>query len=104
LPFDAPQFLAIGAWPIMMGISMWLQMRLNPQPTDDIQKALFSWMPLMFTFILAPFAAGLVIYWTWNNTLTIIQQSYIMHKAGAKIELWDNIKGSLSWLKNLTGQ
>ena len=102
LPFDAPQFMIIGAWPIMMGISMWFQMRLNPQPTDEIQKAVFGWMPLIFTFILAPFAAGLVIYWTWNNALTIAQQSYIMHRAGAKIELWDNIKDSLSWLKKDT--
>ena len=99
LPFDAPQFLVVGAWPIMMGITMWLQMRLNPQPTDDIQKMLFAWMPLVFTFILAPFASGLVIYWTWNNILTIIQQSFIMHRAGAKIELWDNIKEAFSWLK-----
>ena len=99
MPFDVPQFLVIGAWPIMMGISMWLQMQLNPQPTDEIQKMLFAWMPLMFVFILAPFAAGLVIYWTWNNTLTIAQQSFIMHRAGAKIELFDNIKSSLSWLK-----
>jgi len=103
LPFDSPQFLMIGAWPIMMGISMWLQMRLNPQPTEEIQRVMFAWMPLMFTFILAPFAAGLVIYWTWNNVLTIAQQSYIMHRAGAKIELWDNIKDSLSWLKKDTG-
>ena len=69
LPFDAPSFLVIGAWPIMMGLSMWVQMRLNPQPADEIQKALFAWMPLMFTFILAPFAAGLVIYWTLDLML-----------------------------------
>lgn len=102
LPFTPPDFLTLGIWPILMGISMWMQMRLNPQPTDEIQKAMFAWMPLVFTFILAPFAAGLVIYWTWNNVLTIVQQSYIMHSQGAKIELWDNIKDSFSWLKKET--
>ena len=99
LPFDPPQFLVVGAWPIMMGISMWVQMRLNPTPTDELQKTLFAWMPVVFTFILAPFAAGLVIYWTWNNLLTIAQQSMIMRSQGVKIELWDNIKANLPWSK-----
>ena len=99
LPFEAPQFLAVGAWPIMMGISMWVQMRLNPTPTDELQKTLFAWMPVVFTFILAPFAAGLVIYWTWNNLLTIAQQSMIMRSQGVKIDLWENIKTSLPWSK-----
>ena len=76
-----------------MGVTMFLQMQMNPAPPDPIQASLFRWMPLMFTFMLASFPAGLVIYWTWNNTLSILQQSLIMRKNGVKVELWDNIKG-----------
>ena len=86
------QFLHLGFWPIVMGITMWFQMKLNPAPPDPTQKMIFDWMPLIFTFMLASFSAGLVIYWAWNNTLSVLQQSFIMHKNGAKIELWDNIK------------
>ena len=85
-------FLVLGIWPIIMGITMWFQMKLNPAPPDPTQKMIFDWMPLIFTFMLASFPAGLVIYWAWNNTLSVLQQSVIMHKHGAKIELWDNIK------------
>jgi YidC/Oxa1 family membrane protein insertase len=85
-------FLMLGIWPIIMGITMWAQMKLNPAPPDPTQKMIFDWMPLIFTFMLASFSAGLVIYWAWNNTLSVAQQSYIMHKHGAKIELWDNVK------------
>jgi YidC/Oxa1 family membrane protein insertase len=72
-----PQFLSIGIWPILMGISMAVQMRLNPPPPDPIQAKIFQWMPVFFTFLLAGFPAGLVIYWTWNNTLSIAQQWWI---------------------------
>ncbi len=85
-------FLMLGVWPIIMGITMWLQMKLNPAPPDPTQKMIFDWMPLIFTFMLASFSAGLVIYWAWNNTLSVIQQSIIMRRHGAKIELWDNVK------------
>ena len=85
-------FLMIGVWPIVMGITMWFQMKLNPAPPDPTQKMIFDWMPLIFTFMLASFSAGLVIYWACNNLLSVTQQSYIMRKHGAKIELWDNIK------------
>ena len=85
-------FFMIGVWPIVMGITMWFQMKLNPAPPDPTQKMIFDWMPLIFTFMLASFSAGLVIYWAWNNLLSVMQQSYIMHKHGAKIELWDNLK------------
>ncbi|TDQ82300.1 protein translocase subunit yidC [Dongia mobilis] len=73
-------FLSIGVWPLVMGFTMWAQMRLNPTPPDPIQARLFAIMPFMFTFMLAPFAAGLVIYWAWNNTLSIAQQKFIMWK------------------------
>jgi YidC/Oxa1 family membrane protein insertase len=84
-------FLALGIWPLIMGVSMFFQMKMNPEPTDPVQKQMFSWMPVIFTFMLGTFPAGLVIYWTWNNTLTVLQQYYIMSKAGVKVELWDNL-------------
>ncbi len=84
-------FLNVGAWPVMMGLIMFIQMRLNPTPTDPTQAKLFTWMPLFFTFILAPFPAGLVIYWTWNNLLSVIQQGYIMQSQGVEIALWENL-------------
>lgn len=93
LPYDVPHFLMIGVWPIVMGITMFLQMRMNPTPPDPTQAMIFTWMPLVFTFMLASFPAGLVIYWAWNNTLSISQQALIMKRHGAKIELFDNIKG-----------
>jgi YidC/Oxa1 family membrane protein insertase len=92
-------FLVLGAWPLIMGITMWAQMKLNPAPPDPAQQMVFAWMPLIFTFMLANFSAGLVIYWAWNNSLSVAQQSIIMKKHGAKIELWSNIKGL--WPRNL---
>ena len=86
------QFLHLGVWPLIMGVTMWVQMKLNPAPPDPTQKMIFDWMPIVFTFMLASFSAGLVIYWAWNNLLSVIQQSVIMRKNGAKIELFDNIK------------
>ena len=85
-------YLMLGFWPLIMGVTMWFQMKLNPAPPDPTQKMIFDWMPVIFTFMLASFSAGLVIYWAWNNTLSVLQQSVIMKKNGAKIELWDNIK------------
>lgn len=98
LPFDPTvvpligAFLALGVWPILMGITMFVQMKLNPTPTDPTQAMIFTWMPVVFTFLLATFPAGLVIYWTWNNFLSVLQQSIIMKRHGVKIELWDNIR------------
>ena len=84
-------FLHLGIWPLIMGVSMFFQMKMNPEPADPVQKTMFSWMPVIFTFMLGTFPAGLVIYWTWNNTLTVLQQYYIMSKAGVKVELWGNL-------------
>ena len=92
LPFAVPAMLLLGVWPILMGITMFVQMKLNPEPTDPVQKMVFTWMPVFFTFLLGSFPAGLVIYCTWNNFLSILQQAYIMKKFGTKIELWDNLK------------
>ncbi|WP_274630734.1 membrane protein insertase YidC [Arvimicrobium flavum] len=93
LPFAVPAFLLIGVWPLIMGVTMFLQMRMNPTPPDPTQAMIFNWMPVIFTFMLASFPAGLVIYWAWNNLLSIIQQGVIMKRQGAKIELWDNLAG-----------
>ncbi|MDR6430315.1 membrane protein insertase YidC [Brucella pseudogrignonensis] len=92
LPYAVPAFLMIGVWPIIMGITMFLQMRMNPTPPDPTQAMIFTWMPIIFTFMLASFPAGLVIYWAWNNTLSILQQGFIMKRQGVKIELFDNLK------------
>jgi len=89
-------YLMLGIWPIIMGITMWFQMKLNPAPPDPTQKMIFDWMPLIFTFMLASFPAGLVIYWAWNNLLSVIQQSYIMRRNGVKVELFDNLKSTFA--------
>ncbi|KAJ0335330.1 hypothetical protein COL154_014428, partial [Colletotrichum chrysophilum] len=92
LPFAPPAFLPhLGVWAVIMGITMFLQMRMNPAPPDPTQAAIFNWMPVIFTFMMGSFPAGLVIYWAWNNTLSITQQGIIMKRQGAKIELWDNL-------------
>ncbi len=77
-------FFSIGVWPLIMGFTMWAQMRLNPTPPDPVQARIFGLMPIIFTFMLAPFSAGLVIYWAWNNTLSIAQQKLIMWRMGVK--------------------
>jgi YidC/Oxa1 family membrane protein insertase len=91
IPWDPPHFLMIGVWPLIMGFTMWVQMKLNPAPPDPVQQKIFSWMPVFFTFLLASFPAGLVIYWAWNNTLSVIQQSVIMARQGVEIPLLENL-------------
>jgi YidC/Oxa1 family membrane protein insertase len=107
IPWDPSQaplighFLMLGIWPLIMGVTMWFQMKLNPPPPDPTQAMIFNYMPIIFTFMLANFPAGLVIYWAWNNTLSVTQQSFIMHRHGAKIELWDNLKSTWESVKSL---
>ncbi|MFB9262850.1 membrane protein insertase YidC [Bradyrhizobium erythrophlei] len=102
IPFDPTtipvfgHYLWLGVWPIIMGITMWFQMKLNPTPPDPTQKIIFDWMPLIFTFMLAGFPAGLVIYWAWNNLLSVLQQSFIMRRNGVKVELFDNLKSTFA--------
>ena len=103
LPFAIPEFLHIGAWPVIMGITMWVQMQLNPKQPDPMQQAIFNWMPVLFTFLLATFPAGLVIYWAWNNVLSITQQATIMKRQGTEIPLKDNLKATLHAARRLTG-
>jgi YidC/Oxa1 family membrane protein insertase len=95
VPWDATPYFAlpligsflhlvsIGAWPIVMGITMFLQQKLNPAPADPAQAKMMMALPIVFTFMLGQFPAGLVIYWSWNNLLSIAQQWVIMHRAGA---------------------
>jgi YidC/Oxa1 family membrane protein insertase len=97
LPYDPTvvpvigPFLALGVWPLIMGVTMFLQMRLNPPPADPTQQMIFAWMPIIFTFMLASFPAGLVIYWAWNNFLSMIQQYTIMRRHGVDVDFIGNI-------------
>jgi YidC/Oxa1 family membrane protein insertase len=84
IPWDPPSFLLIGAWPIIMGITMWIQQQLNPTPPDPIQAKIFMFFPVFLTVILAPFPAGLVIYWSFNNIFTMIQQYIVQRKMTVK--------------------
>jgi YidC/Oxa1 family membrane protein insertase len=97
LPWNAPDpasifaIFSIGVWPILMGITMWLQQKLNPAPTDKTQAMIFAWMPWVFMFMLGGFASGLVIYWVANNTLTFMQQYTIMRTQGVKPDILGNM-------------
>ncbi|MAN80000.1 MAG: membrane protein insertase YidC [Magnetovibrio sp.] len=84
IAWTPPEMLHLGVWPLLMGISMYLQQKLNPQPTDPTQAKIMMFLPVVFTFLLANFPAGLVIYWTWNNLLSITQQWVIMRRMGVK--------------------
>ena len=86
IPFDPPAFLVIGVWPLLMGLTMYLQQKLNPQPPDPIQAKVMAFLPVMFIFLFATFSSGLVIYWTWNNVLSIAQQWLIMRKMGVHMD------------------
>jgi YidC/Oxa1 family membrane protein insertase len=89
IPWDPstvlPAMINIGAWPLVMGVTMYLQQKLNPQPPDPVQAKIFMILPVIFTFFLATFPAGLVIYWAWNNVLSIAQQWVIMRRMGVKV-------------------
>jgi len=86
LPYDIPSFLSfvsIGAWPLIMGVTMYLQQKLSPLPADPMQARIMMMMPIIITFVLAPYAAGLVIYWAWSNTLGILQQWVLLKRTEA---------------------
>jgi len=99
MPWATPEpgsiffILSLGVLPILLGISMWLQQKLNPAPTDPTQKMIFAWMPWVFMFMLGTFASGLVLYWITNNTITFLQQYAIMRSQGYKPDVFGNIKG-----------
>ena len=98
LPWDAPDpasfiaILSIGVFPILMGVTMWMQQKLNPAPTDKMQAQIFAWMPWVFMFMLGSFASGLVIYWCANNILTFTQQYAIMRSQGVDVDFFGNVK------------
>ncbi len=105
LPFDPTTVpvigsvvLSIGFLPLLMGVAMWFQMKLNPPPTDPVQAQIFAFMPFVFVFIFAPFAAGLVLYWFWNTFLSIFQQWFIMKRNGVSVDWGERFKLP-SWLK-----
>lgn len=81
IAWNPPSFMHLGIWPLIMGVTMWLQQKLNPQPTDPVQAKMMGLLPIVFTFLLANFASGLVIYWAWSNALSILQQWVIMKRA-----------------------
>jgi YidC/Oxa1 family membrane protein insertase len=101
LPWAAPDpnsmlaILSLGVFPILLGISMWMQQKLNPAPADPTQQMIFAWMPWIFMFMLGQFAVGLVIYWVANNTITFIQQYLIMRSQGVEVDFFGNVKRSL---------
>ena len=99
IPWTPPHMLMVGAWPIIMGITQWVQMRLNPAPPDPVQAKIFNWMPVFFTFLLASFPAGLVIYWSWNNLLSVLQQYVIMRRQGVDVDLLGNMRDALTFGK-----
>jgi len=92
IPAFIPAYLSIGIWPILMGVTQFVQTKLNPAPTDPVQAKMFTFMPLIFTFMFATFPAGLVIYYTWNNLLSVTQQYFIMRKEGVEVHLFENLK------------
>ncbi len=102
LPWAAPDpqsfaaLILIGIMPLMFGLTMWLQMRLNPAPTDPLQATIFNWMPWVFMFILGGFASGLLLYWIGNNIITFAQQYTIMRMNGSKPDIFGNIRESVS--------
>jgi YidC/Oxa1 family membrane protein insertase len=92
VPAFIPVFLSIGIWPILMGFTQFLSTKMNPTPADPIQAKMFTFMPVIFTFMMAGFPAGLVIYWTWNNLLTALQQYVVMRRQGVDVHLVENLK------------
>ncbi len=103
LPYDvswAPQLVSIGLFPVLMGVTMWMQQKLNPAPTEKTQAMILAWMPWVFMFMLGGFASGLVIYWVANNTLTFLQQYFIMLSQGVKPDVFGNIIASFKKKKS----
>ncbi|HLY04974.1 MAG TPA: YidC/Oxa1 family membrane protein insertase, partial [Rhizomicrobium sp.] len=105
LPYSIPAFvptiLHLGVWPLLMGVTQWLQMKMNPAPADPVQARMFTFMPIIFTFMMATFPAGLIIYWTWNNLLTVAQQYVVMRRQGVEVHLFNNLKAP-AFLRRLT--
>ena len=106
VPAWIPAFLSIGIWPIAMGFAQWISMKMNPAPADPVQAKMFSFMPLVFTFMMTTFPAGLIIYWTWNNVLSGIQQYVVMRRQGVEIHLFENLNLHKlgGWMRRMTSR
>ena len=107
IPWDPPGFLTglhLGVFPLLMGLTMFLQTKMNPAPADPIQEKVFLFMPIMFTFMMGSFPAGLVVYWTWNNTLSITQQYVIMKRMGVDPELSKKFPRLANFVRGLRGK
>ena len=103
LPFTVPQtlpgilgsvafLLHVGVWPMLMGATQWVQTKMTPAPGDPVQARMFALMPLVMTFMFASFSSGVVIYYTWNNLLSMAQQYFMMKREGVPIHLFENLK------------
>jgi YidC/Oxa1 family membrane protein insertase len=92
VPSFVPVFLSVGIWPVLMGITQWVQTKMNPAPNDPVQARMFALMPLIMTFMFAAFPVGLVIYYTWNNMLSTGQQYMMMKREGVPVHLFENMK------------
>jgi YidC/Oxa1 family membrane protein insertase len=99
LPFSVPQnvpyigfLIYVGIWPVLMGLTQWVQTKMNPAPADPMQAKMFAWMPWIFMFMMAAFPAGLVIYWTWNNALSVAQQYVMMRRSNVEVHLFNNLR------------
>lgn len=103
LPYAVPSWLQIGVWPVIMGLTMWFQTKMNPPATDPVQQQMMVIMPPMFTYLMALFPSGLVIYWTVNNVLSILQQWLIMRRLNVPIEIGGNMKLP-AWVRKLLNQ
>lgn len=103
LPYAVPSWLQIGVWPVIMGLTMWFQTKMNPPATDPVQQQMMMIMPPMFTYLMALFPSGLVIYWTVNNVLSILQQWLIMRRLNVPIEIGGNMKLP-AWVRKLLNQ
>jgi YidC/Oxa1 family membrane protein insertase len=92
IPLWVPVFITIGAWPIFMGATQWIQTKMNPAPADPVQARMFAFMPVFMAAMFATLPAGLIIYYTWNNLLTVTQQYVIMRRQGVEVHLVNNLK------------
>jgi len=107
IPVELPSLLTglhLGVFPILMGLTMFLQTKMQPAQADPVQQKVFLFMPFIFTFMMGSFPAGLVVYWTWNNTLSITQQYVIMRRMGVDLEWGTKFPRLVSWLKGLRGK
>jgi YidC/Oxa1 family membrane protein insertase len=103
LPYTVPSFLLLGVWPVLMGLTMWVQTKMNPPATDPVQQQMMTLMPPVFTYLMASFPAGLVVYWTVNNVLSMAQQYIIMRRMNVPVDIGANFKMPV-WASKMLGR